>query len=294
MPAHQQSSCSQEQMVRLPQSWQGVTRCFLHQLRCPHVPLARDKWDTLLLCTGSTGKSNPSWLLAACRGISDSQQLCDHCCGSFQRWLSQLKSLWVALTTSTSLCSEKQQKQKNFLFTTQSLPVGPQHIHWHMEKWTFVQCFCRDPALLQQNQVLSHAIVAFPTRAVAAESAHFFQLSNSHSPTFPSYSWGDTACWVFVPTCSCSIKWTIFHYLDCLDSSPQTCCCVFFWKASLEPFSQKLLCREGLGVIVGWLLVIIWRKGWSSTATFCHLTLCSVAAALNIHGLGVIAREKDL
>lgn len=144
---------------------------------------------------------------------------------------------------------------------------------------------------------MSHAAMSFSTQAVAADSAHLSQLSNSHSPTFPSYSQGDIAWWISVPTCSCSIKWTIFHYLHFLVSSnllPIVVCS--FRKPLWSPSLRSCLAGKDFG----WLWVgYLWaygEKGRFSTAIFCdlkHPVLWQpVWISMAYHQLEVIAREK--
>lgn len=119
---------------------------------------------------------------------------------------------------------------------------------------------------------VSHAIMSFSTQAVAAHPAHLSQLSNSHSPMFPSHSWGDIACWISVPACSCSIKWTIFHYLDFLDSSNLLPIVVCSFRKPLWSLSLRS-CLAGEDF--RWLWVgYLWaykEKGRFGTAIFCNL-----------------------
>ena len=119
---------------------------------------------------------------------------------------------------------------------------------------------------------MSHTIMSFSTQAVAADSAHLSQLSNSHSPMFPSYGRGDIACCISVPTCSCSIKQTIFHYLGFPDSSnllPVVVCSFRkpLWSRSL----RSCLAGKDFGWLCVGCLCAYGDKGRFSTAIFCNL-----------------------
>lgn len=85
-------------------------------------PLARGKWDSLPLCTGTKHKLTASCLQ---RNERPFQQLFSQ---TAVPTIKEFSAEGVALATSVSLRSEKWQKQKGFVFTRESLAIGPQHI----------------------------------------------------------------------------------------------------------------------------------------------------------------------
>lgn len=102
-------------------------------------PLARGRWGGLPPCTGYTAKPNMSCQPAACKGTNDScsrsvstaMVLFQDCCAKQKKFCEE----GVALATSVLLCWEKQQEQKDFVFTIQSLPAGTPTHHtyaWNM------------------------------------------------------------------------------------------------------------------------------------------------------------------
>lgn len=75
------------------------------------------------------GKPNVGCLLAGCRETNDSvSSSVSIFLETVVPTLKEFSAEGVALTTSVLLCSEKQHKQKGFVFTAEIVPVGPQYI----------------------------------------------------------------------------------------------------------------------------------------------------------------------